>query len=153
MSSFLDKTGLSYLWSKIKTIVTAVDTKTTNHITDKNNPHGVTKAQIGLGNVSNTADSSKSVASAAKLTTARTIALSGGVTGTATSFDGTKNITINVTAVNPTKVSSGTLPSGVKATNSTDYTTSRLRNVRASTTDLTAGSSSLSNGEIYLVYE
>lgn len=38
-------------------------------------------------------------AGAAKLTTPRTIALSGGATGTATAFDGTQNIAIPVTAV------------------------------------------------------
>ncbi|CAO3438473.1 LamG-like jellyroll fold domain-containing protein [Azospirillum palustre] len=38
-------------------------------------------------------------ASAARLTTPRTIALSGGATGTATAFDGTQNIAIPVTAV------------------------------------------------------
>ena len=123
------------------------------HKSNTDNPHNVTAAQVGLENVNNTADSEKSVASAGKLTNARTIAISGGATGTATSFDGTKNITIPVTAVNPAKISSGTLVAGVKATNSTDYTTSRLRNIRASTTDLTAGTSALSNGEIYLVYE
>lgn len=42
---------------------------------------------------------------------------------------------------------------GVKAMNGTDYTTARIRNIQASTTDLTAGSSSLANGDIYLVYE
>ena len=42
---------------------------------------------------------------------------------------------------------------GVKAMNGTDYTTARVRNIQASTTDLTAGSSSLANGDIYLVYE
>ena len=41
----------------------------------------------------------------------------------------------------------------VKAATGTDYTTARVRNIKASTTDLTAGSSSLSNGDIYLVYE
>lgn len=46
----------------------------------------LTKSDVGLGNVDNTADSAKNVASAAKLTTARTIA---GV-----SFDGTANIAI-----------------------------------------------------------
>lgn len=54
----------------------------------------LTKATIGLSNVDNTADSVKNVLSATKLTTARTIALSGDVTGTATSFNGTANITI-----------------------------------------------------------
>ena len=43
---------------------------------------------------------------ATKLKTARTIAISGGATGTATSFDGSGNITIPVTALDPTKLSS-----------------------------------------------
>lgn len=38
-------------------------------------------------------------------------------------------------------------------TSSTDYSTARLRNIRAGTADLTAGTSSLNSGEIYLVYE
>ena len=41
----------------------------------------------------------------------------------------------------------------VKAKTGTDYTTARVRNIQASTTDLTAGTSSLSSGDIYLVYE
>lgn len=41
----------------------------------------------------------------------------------------------------------------VKAMNGTDYTTARVRNIQASTTDLTAGSAALANGDIYLVYE
>ena len=52
------------------------------------------------------------------------------------------------------KVTTGTFAAtGVKAMNGTDYTTARVRNIQASTTDLTAGSSTLSNGDIYLVYE
>lgn len=42
--------------------------------------------------------------SVAKLTTARTIALSGAATGTATSFDGSANITIPVTSLDATKL-------------------------------------------------
>lgn len=67
------------------------------------------KGAVGLGNVDNTADAEKTVASAGKLTTARTIALSGAATGTATSFDGSDNITIPVTAVDGTKVT-GVVP-------------------------------------------
>lgn len=37
------------------------DSAARNHISNKNNPHGVTKSQVGLGNVDNTADSSKVV--------------------------------------------------------------------------------------------
>ena len=46
---------------------------------------------------------------ATKLKTARTIALSGAATGTATSFDGTKNITIPVTTLDATKLT-GMIP-------------------------------------------
>ena len=44
-------------------------------------------------------------ATATKLATARTISISGGVTGTATSFDGSANISIPVTSVDATKLS------------------------------------------------
>jgi len=46
-------------------------------------------------------------ATATALATGRTIALSGGVTGTATSFDGTANITIPVTAVSTDYIVNG----------------------------------------------
>jgi hypothetical protein len=39
----------------------AVSNVINTHISNKSNPHGVTKAQVGLGNVDNTADSAKSV--------------------------------------------------------------------------------------------
>ena len=52
------------------------------------------------------------------------------------------------------KITAGTFAAtDVKAMNGTDYTTARVRNIQASTTDLTAGSSALANGDIYLVYE
>lgn len=56
----------------------------------------ISKSEVGLGNVDNTADASKSVASAAKLTTARTIAVTGAVSGSAT-FDGSENASIATT--------------------------------------------------------
>lgn len=56
-----------------------------------------------VGNVSGSA------ATANTLTTARTIAISGNVTGTATSFDGSGNISIPVTAINVDAASAGTL--------------------------------------------
>ena len=48
-------------------------------------------------------------ATATKLAAAKTIAISGGATGTATSFDGSGNITIPVTALDMSKASAGTL--------------------------------------------
>lgn len=43
------------------TTYTVKDSAARYHIGNKNNPHGVTKAQVGLDNVDNTADSSKVV--------------------------------------------------------------------------------------------
>ena len=43
------------------TTYTVKDSTARNHIVNGSNPHGVTKAQVGLGNVDNTADSSKVV--------------------------------------------------------------------------------------------
>lgn len=74
------------------------------------------KSSVGLSNVDNTSDASKSVASAAKLKTGRTIALSGGVIGTATSFDGSTNITIPVTSIDGAKVD-GPVEYATNATN------------------------------------
>ena len=55
----------------------------------------ITKGNIGLGNVDNTADKNKSVASAAKLTTARTV--SGGFDITLSfNYDGSGNSTANI---------------------------------------------------------
>lgn len=44
--------------------VTALETKVNNHIANKSNPHGVTKSQVGLGNVNNTSDADKPVSTA-----------------------------------------------------------------------------------------
>lgn len=44
--------------------VTALETKVNNHITNKSNPHTVTKTQVGLGNVNNTSDADKPVSTA-----------------------------------------------------------------------------------------
>lgn len=49
-------------------------------------------------------------ATATKLQTARSIAISGAVTGTATSFDGTADIAIETTAIDGSKISTGTIP-------------------------------------------
>lgn len=67
----------------------------------------ITKADIGLSNVNNTADSAKSVASAAKLTTARTISIAGDATGSAT-FDGSQNVTLTVDVTNATSAVTAT---------------------------------------------
>lgn len=68
----------------------------------------LTKTDIGLSNVDNTADASKNVLSASKLTTARTI---NGV-----AFDGTQNITITTRSVQTI-----TAPTTLGSTANTDY--------------------------------
>ena len=59
-----------------------------------------------------TASLSGNASTATTLQTARTIAISGAVTGTATSFDGSANITISATALAAANLS-GTIPSAV----------------------------------------
>lgn len=56
------------------------------------------------GNLAGNATTATTATKANQLTTARTIAISGGVTGTATLFNGTANITIPVTAVDASKL-------------------------------------------------
>ncbi|MDP4152585.1 MAG: tail fiber protein [Bacillota bacterium] len=88
-----------------------------SHLANTSNPHSVTKAQVGLGSVDNTADSAKSVASAAKLTTARTIALSGELSGSA-NFDGSASISISTAVSNFVSRVTGSVLTGLStATN------------------------------------
>jgi hypothetical protein len=52
-------------WETIQSGLTANDrTNYNNHLTNTNNPHSVTKAQVGLGNVDNTSDANKPVSTA-----------------------------------------------------------------------------------------
>lgn len=82
---YIETTGnTTYRWGGTAYVkITSGDVST---VAGKSGVVTLTKADVGLANVDNTTDSSKSVASAAKLTTARTI---GGV-----AFDGTANISL-----------------------------------------------------------
>lgn len=57
MTKYLDNEGLTHFTGKMKGYADGkageVDSKVTTHIDDKKNPHGVTKAQVGLGSVDN----------------------------------------------------------------------------------------------------
>lgn len=64
----------------------------------------LTKSDVGLNNVDNTADANKNVATAVKLKTARNVNVSGAVTGAAIPFDGSADAIINVTSVNAIKL-------------------------------------------------
>lgn len=61
------------------TTYTVKDSTARDHIGNRSNPHGVTKAQVGLGNVANY-DQSKAIKSITR----------SGTTFTATALDGTK---------------------------------------------------------------
>jgi len=69
-----------------------------------------------VGNLTGTASN------ATVLQTARTIAISGGVTGTATSFNGSANITIDATAINVGTATAGTLAVARGGTGATTLT-------------------------------
>ena len=80
-------------------IYLAQQTDLDNHKNATGNVHGMVKGDIGLGNVDNTADANKSVkhaTTAGSLATARTITLSGDVSGSV-SFNGSKDVTITTT--------------------------------------------------------
>ena len=57
MTKYLDNEGLTHFTEKMKGYadgkVNAVDRKVTSHIGNTQNPHGVTKEHVGLGNVTN----------------------------------------------------------------------------------------------------
>lgn len=55
---------LSDLKNKISQNITEIESNLTSHINNKNNPHNVTKQQIGLSNVDNTSDLNKPVSTA-----------------------------------------------------------------------------------------
>ena len=70
-TKYLDKKGLETFWGKVKALVTAavatigsvtddISERLTAHINNKSNPHGVTKAQVGLGSVTNDAQVKRS---------------------------------------------------------------------------------------------
>ena len=67
------------------------------HVNDKENPHEVTKAQVGLGNADNTADVDKIVASAGRLTEGKKI--------NNVVFDNTQDITITANTPNSSAIS------------------------------------------------
>lgn len=64
-----DKTKLNGLKDQagITADIDAVQTNLETHINNKTNPHEVTKAQVGLGNVDNTADTDKPISTATQI--------------------------------------------------------------------------------------
>ena len=80
---------------KLDGIAAGAEVNAVKSVNNKTGAVTLAKGDVGLGNVDNTPDSSKSVASAANLTTARTIQVNLGSTSAA-SFNGSANITPGV---------------------------------------------------------
>lgn len=120
--------------------VNAITQAINDHLADTENPHEVTAAQLGLGNVDNTADADKTVAVAKKV-------------GTATVGGATTPVYIN--AGTPTACTAY----GSATVNKANYAgvttvgTASLKNIYAGTGSMTAGSTTLTTGNIYLQYE
>lgn len=87
-------TNKTYRWSG--TVYVYITSGAVDSVAGKTGVVTLVKGDVGLGNVDNTADSAKNVLSATKLTTARTISLTGDVTGSV-SFDGSGNAAIATT--------------------------------------------------------
>lgn len=98
-------TILNWLFSKVSKAVTELQTKLSGHAGDTNNPHTVTKAQVGLDKVNNTADSEKSVKFASEAGVGRKVQypieihLDGGRTEGTDQFtyDGSTSRSVNIT--------------------------------------------------------
>lgn len=67
------------------------------HLSNTSNPHSVTKAQVGLGNVDNTADADKTVKAAGTATTATTLS---GLTATVTELNILDGVTATTAELN-----------------------------------------------------
>jgi hypothetical protein len=129
--------------------------------------HTHTKAQVGLGNVDNTADADKSVNYANSAGSANAVAW-GNVSGKPSTFtpathSHTKSqisdfpATMKPSSHNQgaSTITAGTLAGKIlaNATSSATVTDKQIRNIYAGTTDMTAGTTALTSGDIYVFYE
>ena len=74
------KADITYVDSQDASVASTAQSNLTAHTSNTSNPHSVTKAQVGLGNVENTSDANKPIS------TATQTALNGKVTGTGRLF-------------------------------------------------------------------
>ena len=115
----------NWFWTCVSKCLSELRSKLAGHADDMQNPHGVTKEQVGLGNVDDTPDTEKYVkfaqeaGEARMLQSAMTIRLNGGRTeGTdAFTFDGSTSRTVNIT------------PDKIGAAAASDLNLETLRNV------------------------
>jgi hypothetical protein len=87
-------TNKTYRWSGSAYIY--ITSGAVDSVAGKTGVVTLVKGDVGLGNVDNTADSAKNVATAATWTTARTVSLGGDLSGSA-SVNGSANVTITAT--------------------------------------------------------
>lgn len=89
----------------------------------------LTKSDVGLANVDNTADANKNVASAGKLTTARTITFAGDDATGSVEFDGSKDVSVTLTVDHATKADQDGAGNVISATYATkaELTNSALK--------------------------
>ena len=57
-------TVFNWFWSLVQKCISELQTVVKSHADNTDNPHGITKAQVGLGNVDNTADKDKPASTA-----------------------------------------------------------------------------------------
>ena len=124
-------TGADNIPLGTKTEIHNVDVKADTHIARVDNPHGVTKAQVGLGNVDNTSDANKPVSNATQTalngkqdtlvsgnnikTVANQSLVGSGNVALSKSDVGLANVA-NVDTTNASNISSGTLDANRLAT-------------------------------------
>lgn len=95
----------NWFWKGVSDVLKELREKLKGHAEDKGNPHGVTKTQIGLDKVDNTADTEKHVQFAQtsgesrKLQNSMIVRLNGGRTESTDqfTFDGSTGRTVNIT--------------------------------------------------------
>lgn len=130
----------------VDSVVQAVQNNLNTHASNTNNPHNVTAEQVGARPNTWTPNA----AEVGAVPTSRMVngkALSADISLSAVDVGAAQTSLANVT--------SGTFGGTAKANASgvTNLGTAQLRNIYAGTSDMTAGSSSLTTGDIYFVYE
>ena len=143
--TFNIKSALNDNWDKIEAWAQSVKTALTKLVPTSRTVNGkalsanisLTKADVGLGNVDNTSDANKPIS-----------------TATQNALNGKANTSHNHSAAN---ITSGTLSVARGGTGQTTLTpavtTKGVRAIYAGTSDMTAGTTALTTGCIYLVYE
>lgn len=127
LTDVADITAMNANWDTIDTKLKSGETNLTSHASNKTNPHGVTKAQVGLGNVDNTSDANKPVSTATQTALDGKVPTTRKVNGKALSADITlSNTDVGAAASShahsTTDITSGTLPLARGGTGATTAT-------------------------------